>query len=115
MTPPESSRRDGSCRIAVRQWWSSDWLHSLNRTVLHASPKWHGVSVADPIYGKFAGKTNAISRFRKTAIRIRDRPIGPCRKRSFDVIEVRFTVRDLSAPGCTGRSTSGDFAAGTPE
>src|SRR4051812_34277974 len=93
-----------------------DWLHSLNRSVPHAPPKRrHGASVADPIYGKFAGKTNAISRFRKTAIRIRNRPSGLAGSDHSTSLKRDFTARDLSAPGCTRRSTSGDFAADTPE
>src|SRR5882757_7380064 len=69
MRRPESSRRDGSCRIAVRSRWSSGLatLVGHGRSLMLGSKRRHAGSIADPIYGKFAGKTNAISRFRNNA------------------------------------------------
>src|SRR4051794_7395009 len=87
------------------------WLHSLNMSIPHAPPKWwHKGSVADPIYGKFAGKTNAISRFGD------NRPGADQAETGLNptALKGRFTDRDWSTPDCRLSSASDDFAADKP-
>src|SRR5947209_3136215 len=108
MTPPESFRRDGSCRIAVRQRWSSGLAALVEHGGSHAPPeRRHAASVADPIYGKFARKTNAISHFGCARMKLKP-GLNPTASKEGS------TDRDWPTPGCRVSSASDDFAADMP-